>query len=74
MYIHTGADRSIGQQLLEICNGNLEMAIGMHMDQEEGVGADRDLASGSGSQTRRGPVQGLEPGAAATTVGVGEDV
>lgn len=74
LYLHTGADRSVGRQLLEICNGNLEMAIGMHMDEEEGVGADRALASGSGSQSRLGPVEGLEPGAAATAAEEGEDL
>ena len=74
LYLHTGADRSIGRQLLEICNWNLEMAIGMHMDEEEGVGADRALASGSGFQSRLGPVEGLEPGAAATAAEEGEDL
>ena len=70
--ILAGADRTIGRQLLEICNGNVEMAIGMHMDHEEGVGADTSVASGSGSQARPGPVEGVEPGAAATAAGEGD--
>ncbi|XP_061187541.1 UBX domain-containing protein 7-like [Saccostrea echinata] len=28
----TGADREVGRNLLEACNGNLELAIDMHMD------------------------------------------
>uniref|UniRef100_A0ABM0MTU6 UBX domain-containing protein 7-like n=1 Tax=Saccoglossus kowalevskii TaxID=10224 RepID=A0ABM0MTU6_SACKO len=28
----TGASEEVGQQLLDVCNGNLEMAIGMHLE------------------------------------------
>ncbi|XP_062575981.1 UBX domain-containing protein 7-like [Saccostrea cucullata] len=28
----TGADQEVGRNLLEACNGNLELAIDMHMD------------------------------------------
>ena len=30
--VPTGASENVGQALLEACGGNLEMAIGMHMD------------------------------------------
>ncbi|ESO84306.1 hypothetical protein LOTGIDRAFT_132375 [Lottia gigantea] len=31
-FLNSGADRDVGGRLLEACNNNLEMAIGMHMD------------------------------------------
>ncbi|KAK6175714.1 hypothetical protein SNE40_014111 [Patella caerulea] len=34
----TGANKDVGQRLLEACNYNLEMAIGMHMDGGEAQG------------------------------------
>ncbi|KAK7101896.1 UBX domain-containing protein 7-like [Littorina saxatilis] len=68
----TGADRDTGEQLLSVCMGNLEMAIGMHMDQEEGA-----RPSGSGTQARPSAGVGIEPGAgagAAATASVEEEL
>ncbi|KAK7503345.1 hypothetical protein BaRGS_00005266 [Batillaria attramentaria] len=52
----TGAEREIAARLLEACNGNLELAIGMHMDQEEASSSNRarsmPIAGGSNSQRR----------------------
>ena len=31
-YILTGTEKDLARSLLEACHGNLEMAIGMHMD------------------------------------------
>ncbi|KAL8589281.1 hypothetical protein ACOMHN_039924 [Nucella lapillus] len=70
----TGADREIGRQLLEICHGNLEMAIGMHMDQEEAAATDQPTPSGSAGPTQAEPRRlrfnfgesDSEPGAAST--------
>ena len=33
----TGAGAQVAQQLLQVCNGNLEMAINMHMEGETAV-------------------------------------
>merc|ERR1712029_678720 len=40
----TGAGAQVAQQLLQVCNGNLEMAINMHME-----GVDLDMAGASSS-------------------------
>lgn len=69
---YAGADRDTGEQLLSVCMGNLEMAIGMHMDQEEGA-----RPSGSGTQARPSAGVGIEPGAgagAAATASVEEEL
>ena len=42
-FIHAGASEEIGRKLLDICNGNLEMAIGMQLE----GGIDGTRASGS---------------------------
>ncbi|XP_077987834.1 UBX domain-containing protein 7-like [Glandiceps talaboti] len=48
----TGASEEIGHRLLEVCNGNLEMAIGMHLegeteDEDPGNSEDTNQASTS---------------------------
>lgn len=33
-----GATQDVGKQMIEVCHGNLDMAIGMHVDGEEAPG------------------------------------
>ena len=42
--LHSGADESVGRQLLEACGGNLELAVDMHMD---GAAASQPSTSGA---------------------------
>ncbi|XP_076448524.1 UBX domain-containing protein 7-like [Babylonia areolata] len=73
----TGADREIGRQLLEICHGNLEMAIGMHMDQEEASARDHPTPSSSAvpsqSQPHRFHTQDDASSTAAATASVEDE-
>ncbi|XP_048741186.2 UBX domain-containing protein 7-like isoform X2 [Ostrea edulis] len=48
----TGADEEVGKNLLEACNGNLELAIDMHMDSE---GPPASVDQGGASAERNSP-------------------
>ena len=45
----SGSSEEVGQRLLEACNNNLEMAIGMHMDGVTGENNQQAAAPGTSS-------------------------
>ena len=45
--IFAGATEDVGRHLLDACGGNLEMAIGMHMDSPAGASASPGGATAS---------------------------
>ena len=49
-FFFTGAGRAEAERLLEACNGNLDLAVNMHMDDGEGgAGGGAENIAGSSS-------------------------
>nr|XP_022299860.1 UBX domain-containing protein 7-like isoform X2 [Crassostrea virginica] len=54
----TGADKDVGKNLLEACNGNLELAIDMHMDSGGPPAPPPTDQGGAASESSRSGTQG----------------
>ena len=53
-----GADKDVGKNLLEACNGNLELAIDMHMDSGGPPAPPPTDQGGAASESSRPGTQG----------------
>jgi len=57
----TGAGAQVAEQLLQVCNGNLEMAINMHMEGVD-VSAGASSSGGAGASTAEGQARSSSSG------------
>lgn len=48
----TGASRDVAKSMLEACNGNVELAISMHLDGGDGMVSNGEAASGARSSSK----------------------
>jgi hypothetical protein len=63
LFDRLGADQEVGKNLLEACNGNLELAIDMHMDTEGPQGAGPVDQGGAAVERNRPATRGTSSSA-----------